>query len=180
MNYYTLMESIQNDKVEVIKNFVETHLHKNANAILKADGETLLLKASLFNAIKVTNYLLLAKAEVDKKDNEGYTPLMWANSVEMINLLIAHQADINLTNAYKHNALIESLKSQTKPIIISKHLIDLGINLESTKKLFDQGVLQIDKEKEIQDYIQAQEEKIIITQKMAQLNLEKSIHKMKI
>lgn len=93
-------------------------------------GRTRLMKAAKAGDLKLLDNLIFSKANVNLKDNEGWTALMFAarfsENPEVIKLLIANNADVFAKNNYGITALKLSAgfnkNSEITRLILEKHL----------------------------------------------------------
>ena len=93
-------------------------------------GRTRLMKAAKAGDLKLLDNLIFSKANVNLKDNEGWTALMFAarfsENPEVIKLLIANNADVFAKNNYGISALKLSAgfnkNSEITRLILEKHL----------------------------------------------------------
>jgi ankyrin repeat protein len=78
------------------KDLVELFLAKGADVASKDNrGETLLNLAVLHGRKDFVKELLQNKADVNAKDNQGATPLLFAFKKDVMDLLLAHGAEVN-------------------------------------------------------------------------------------
>ena len=88
------------------------------------------MKAAKAGDLKLLDNLIFSKANVNLKDNEGWTALMFAarfsENPEVIKLLIANNADVFAKNNYGISALKLSAgfnkNSEITRLILEKHL----------------------------------------------------------
>jgi ankyrin repeat protein len=76
--------------------------------VLVSDGGDALMRATRRNHVPVADALIKSGANVDKRDKQGRTPIMYAvqeNNKDMVALLIAGGADINLFSPDKVSAM---------------------------------------------------------------------------
>lgn len=74
-------------------------------------GESLLHAAVKKNNVKTVQAVIDLKADVNTLDNKGNSPIFYAQSQDMLDLLIKHKADTAIKNK-KGIAAMEYLKSQ--------------------------------------------------------------------
>jgi ankyrin repeat protein len=87
-------------------------------------GKTPLIEAAWRGSewVEIIRLLVEKGANINDKDNDGMTALMWAQNVEVAKLIIELGADLNATNAYgetalsyashnNHNDIVELLQS---------------------------------------------------------------------
>jgi ankyrin repeat protein len=99
-NIPPLFEAVEEGKDEIAELLVENHAEINAHAH-SSWGKTALHMAAQKSDVKMVEFLLEHKADVNARDDNGFTPLMDAiRSAEVMKLLLAHGADIN---AIGHN-----------------------------------------------------------------------------
>ena len=104
-----LYVAAKNNKIEEAKKMIERANNLNIASELvnkgNNDGETPLFQTSFillyYGYLQMAELLLNNGAEVDKANIYGVTPLILASALgrlEVVNLLIEHQADVHLKN----------------------------------------------------------------------------------
>lgn len=102
-------------------------------------------RTSLMNAIKSGNdwqirSLLNAGADVNAKDNEGWTPLMYAvryqSNLQIVEFILNSEPDIKALNKYGHSALIIASCYNNNPDIIKKMLTYYNPSEKEVQKAF--------------------------------------------
>ena len=103
LNQTALFEALNNHNYQVRQGIVETLIESGANINLKDNyAKTPLFYAASSDRsfLSIVELLLNEGAEVNVLDNQGFAPLFQAvhrNSLQIAKLLIAHGADVNLT-----------------------------------------------------------------------------------
>ena len=91
-----------------------------------AAGRTLLMNAAKSGNVKEIKLLLKSGADVNLKDNDGWTALMYAvrysENLECTESLLDAQADISAKNKYGSTALVLAACYNENPLILSKLL----------------------------------------------------------
>ena len=98
----------------------------NINEQGLTDGRTLLIHAAAYNRKKIVEYLLKNNAEMQLKDNLGFSALHAAvacSNKEIVELLLSHGAPVNITDNLGNIPLFRA--SHNDPEII-KLLVDFG------------------------------------------------------
>ena len=89
-------------------------------------GKTLLMEAAQEGNDWQLNALLNAKADVNLKDKDGWTALMYAvryqANMDCVNLLIEHGADVKAKNNFGTSALVLAANYNNNPEILKKLL----------------------------------------------------------
>ncbi|NIP28611.1 MAG: hypothetical protein GWN67_28130 [Phycisphaerae bacterium] len=89
-------------------------------------------KAAAQNNIKKIKLLLSDGADVNLKDNDGYTPLfyaIWQRNVDMANLFISHRAEVNLFDETNSTPLHYAVWSADMDMI--KLLVEKGADINA-------------------------------------------------
>lgn len=117
--------SIDGDYESCISHYEGSQLHEEYCTSLESA-----LSSSSYD--RVFRPLLDAKCISDEnansKSNDGFTPIFYANSIEQVNLLIAHHADLNIKNDMHQTPLIHHLREGSRLDII-KLLINSGADI---------------------------------------------------
>jgi len=86
----------------------EEDIIRDLNKLTQEEKDKKLLEASLKGQLEEVKLLIEVGADVNVKDEFGYTPLMEASTndqIEVIKLLIESGADVNAKNKFKNTAL---------------------------------------------------------------------------
>ena len=76
--------------------------------------------ASLNNMVRATEILLYHKADVNKQDDKGNTPLILAclkNNEKVVEMLLKHTPDLNIVNAMGYSAIDIAKKNCTDSVV---------------------------------------------------------------
>jgi len=96
-----------------------------------AHGE--LLFSVIRNDIKAVKKLLRHGADIDEKDERGYTALMLATEeqqMEMINLLLDNGADLGKTDRYGYNLLMQAAQKGDSHMDVARLLLRRGADID--------------------------------------------------
>jgi len=101
--------------------FVASVLSSSAHPDVRdGQGETALIKAARWNAIKAMTLLLAVKANVEARDQQGRTALVEAtfqNCVDSIEVLIAAKANVCVEDIYGESVLLNAIRVGTINVI---------------------------------------------------------------
>lgn len=107
-----------------------------------ANGQTLLMKAAKSGNEWQLKLLIKSGADLNIKDNDGWTALMYAvryqESVGAVTMLIDAKADIKAKNNYNSNALLIAACYNNNPEILNKILSYYSISEKDVLKAFTQ------------------------------------------
>ena len=85
---------------------VEVALAQGADVDAHIDGDTMLLASVWFQHYDVARFLLEHGANPNLADDDDFTPLYAARSACVIDLLVAHGADVDYQDAHNHTSLM--------------------------------------------------------------------------
>lgn len=126
-----LFEELENNVSSIKQNeFTNPDIIENPD-ILDNYGRTKLINAIIENDTKSCFNLLSSGANVNFKDKDGWTPLMYAckyaNNIEIIKLLIAFDANLNDKNLFNTSTL-EIMATHCKNIEVLSFLLECAKN----------------------------------------------------
>jgi len=93
-------------------------------------GNTALILASRYPYPEMVEMLLAAGADVNAKDNHGFTALMRSNESEIVEMLLAAGADVNAKNNHGETALIMASSYDAKPEVV-RILLENGADVNA-------------------------------------------------
>ena len=134
-------EAITNNDLVAFKLFLEAGMDPNTTAQIASNPSALMIAAN-HNRLEMAKMLIDKGANVNSKDKNGSTALMFAISyeagrnTELIKLLLSKGADANVTNKEGSTALMVAIGSQTADSAeVVKLLLEKGadVNAKSTK-----------------------------------------------
>lgn len=138
INALALSASVFGGHLDIIKYLLEAGT--SIDAQVSMDDSTALIEAIRANDNQISTYLLEQGATVHLKDNQGFTALHWASwygYIDLIKLLISHNADLELKNTYGGTVLDTAIygftNSQYPPdnqLETIQCLIDAGANIQ--------------------------------------------------
>lgn len=109
-------------------------------------GAESLVEAVRRNDCEAAGRLLIKKANVNEKDKRGRTPLFAANSPQMVQLLIGHNANVHHKTVRKENLLhnaVESNKALELFVEFCNRNVDVHaldeLKMTPMRRLFDSG-----------------------------------------
>jgi ankyrin repeat protein len=124
-----LVEDIKNNDIAEVTKAIENGA--DVNAILDDRGNTALLYAIGYNSLEITKLLIKAGANINYKDINGMTPLMWSRSLDIAKLLIDSGADVNERDNAGQTVLI--ISALTGELLLDKTnlLINNGADINA-------------------------------------------------
>ena len=145
-----LLIAAQNGDYEMVRKLLDSG--KNANTTHK--GESALIYAfknryvdpGFTTRVKIVKILIAAGADVEARDNEKKTALIWATergSIQLVKTLVEAGADVNAICGYKQLTVL-MYAANKGDVKVVKYLIENGADTESRYKFAgDQTVLML-------------------------------------
>lgn len=99
-----------------------------------AEGDIRLLQAAKKDDVAAVRSVLTAEAEVNSKDVDGSTPVLWAtyhSNLDIVRELIAAGADVNIANRYGVTPLLQASRLGNFPII--HVLVNAGADINAAQ-----------------------------------------------
>ena len=93
--------------------------------------------------LEIVKILIEHGADVNVKNNNGDTPLFFANQFEIVKILIKHGADVNAKNNDGNTPLLQAVKYERK-FEIAKLLIDSGADVNAKNNDGDMPLFKAD------------------------------------
>lgn len=130
---FTIPENIESDLENEFKDFTDEPDEKGVTALMKAvrEGNDWKIRA-----------LISAGSNVNAKDKDGWTPLMYAvryqNNVSVVNQLLSQKADVKVQNNFSLSALVLASCFNDNPDIIKKLLSYYSPSDKEVQKAFVQ------------------------------------------
>lgn len=138
--------------LEIVQFLVEAGVDINAKSSIE-DGSAI-NEASISNRIEIVKYLLTKNADIASQDHQGFTALHWAawyGYLELVNLLLAHNAPLEILNTYGGTVIdtaiygyINSYYPVSNKLEILQTLIDAGADVSMINP-YPTGDEEIDK-----------------------------------
>ncbi len=120
----SLYRAVSNGDIETVKDLLETGADPNK-------GHDQVLTASIKH-INIFKLLLKTCIDVDKKDHQGSTALIWASglkaNIEAVKLLLAAGADVDVQDTFGYTALI--MASDKEKLEIVRLLLEADANTD--------------------------------------------------
>ena len=115
-----LLELCKNDQVEELKNFGSTEKYLNDH---NSQGWSLIIVSAYNNSKKTLKYLLEIGADINDRNNNGTTVLMYAknaalrdNDFEIIDIILSCKPDLFAAD-YSNKNVFDYLKDQSKELM---------------------------------------------------------------
>jgi len=108
-------------------------LKKGADVNANCDGDTPLMDAVQYGNDAVIKALLEGKADVTRRDKDGWTALYWARSVHAADLLVRHGADVNAGDHENNTPLMAATMVASLPLVqlLLDHNADVSARLDN-------------------------------------------------
>lgn len=125
-----------------------------------SDGKTKLMIAAKKGDITRIEDLLFSGAEIDAKDDDGWTALMYAarfqSNPDVTKLLLIRGADRSLKNKYGITPLLLSAGYAAKPEVVSTLLESYPANSDEAREAFAYGISNLNTPSVLQAFIDKQ------------------------